>query len=66
MRQLKGKIEMEGREGKHPWRPYPPKRAASHPVALALERIAAALERIAAAEERGVKALEGDAKGASA
>ena len=27
--------------------PYPPKRVASHPVAVALERIASALERIA-------------------
>ena len=45
------------------WMPYPPKRAASHPVALALERIAAALERIATAEERCIKALEGEKEG---
>ena len=41
------------------WMPYPPKRAASHPVALALERIAAALERIATAEERARERGEG-------
>lgn len=44
----------------------PPRTIFRDPVPRLLERIAAALERIATAEERCIKALEGDAKGASA